>query len=418
MTGLNDRYVTRRAGADEGEQLKQLFDAVFHPEDVGTLALTLFDHLPRMKPQHWFVAVDKASEQMVAGFALIPWTLELEGIRLQVAEQGIVGTLEAHRGRGLMHQLNTEFDLTLQEEGFDLAMIQGIPGFYQQFGFHYALPLENHINVALHTISGKEDGARDTFTIRLADTADIPFLLQQDEIYRSRFSVATVRDESNWRYLLTESRATEYGSEFWIMEQQGVGPRFYCRIPKDGFGTGLIVSEISDDISFGAMEELLRFCGQKAQERDKPYIRLNLHSDSSAGRMAVAMGAEAGKPYAWQVKLPDLPGYLKKIGPVLEKRLRQSPLSGYSGALRLNLYKQSVDLVWKDGKLIEVRPGQGECSDALNLGADMFAALGLGHRSWRELRHIRPDTYPSSGQSALLIEALFPPTTSWIHEQY
>jgi predicted acetyltransferase len=74
----------------------------------------------------------------------------LEGTKLHVAEMGLVGTQENHRGRGLMRTLNREFDKTLDEEKFDLAVIQGIPGFYHQFGYHYAIPLENHINMPLH----------------------------------------------------------------------------------------------------------------------------------------------------------------------------------------------------------------------------------------------------------------------------
>ena len=415
---MNDKYITRRARSDDGEKLKELFDAVFHPGDVGTLAQTMFDHLPRMEQKYWFIAEEKATAQIVSAFALIPWTLELEGVRLKVAEMGIVGTLEEHREQGLMRQLNGEFDQVLEEEGFDLSIIQGIPGFYRQFGFHYALPLENHINVPLHAIAAKEEDERDAYSFRLADVDDIPFLLQEDETYRGCFSISTFRDEENWRYLLTESLGTEYGSEFWIMEEKGGDERFYFRIPQGGFGKGLIVSEISDSIHYEVLEYLLLFCKEKAVERDKPYVRLNLHNDSTPGRMAIGMGAEAGRPYAWQVKIPNIVRYLMMIGPVLEKRMRASAFTGYTGTFRLNFFKQSVDLVWNGGTLAEVRPGEGRCSDTFSIAADLFPVLCLGYRSWRELQHIRPDISPSSGKSTMLAETFFPPMVSWIHEQY
>lgn len=415
---MNDKYATRRARPDDGEKLKQLFDAVFHPSDVGRLAQTIFDHFPRMEEKYWFIAEEKTTAQIVSAFALIPWTLELEGVRLKVAEMGIVGTLEEHRKQGLMRRLNGEFDQVLEEERFDLSIIQGISGFYHQFGFHYALPLENHINVPLHAVAEKEDDDRDRYSFRLAELDDIPFLLREDEVYRGRFSIATFRDEANWRYMLTESRETEYGSEFWIMEAKGSDERFYFRIPQGGFGKGLIVSEISDGIGYEALEYLLLFCKEKAVERDKPYVRLNLHNDSTAGRMAIGMGAEAGRPYAWQVKFPNIVRYLTKIGPVLEKRMRASVLAGHSGTFRLNFYRQSVDLVWNGGTLADIRPGKGKCSNTFSIATDLFPALCLGHRNWRELRHIRPDVFPSSGKSAMLAEILFPTTVSWIHEQY
>lgn len=415
---MSDRYITRRGGPDDGEKLKQLFDAVFHPDDVGTLAQVIFDHLPRMEPKNWFIAEEEASGQMVAGFALIPWRLELEGVPLKVAEMGIVGTLEEHRKQGLMRRLNAEFDQALEEGGFDLSIIQGIPGFYSHFGFHYALPLENHINVPLHAVAEKEDDARKAWSFRLADPGDIPFLLQEDETYRGSFSISTLRDEENWRYLLTEGSKTVYGSEFWIMEEKEGEGRFYFRIPRDGFGKGLITSEISDGIHYEALEHLLLFCKGKAVERDKPYVRLNLHNESAAGRMAIGMGAEVGRSYAWQIKLPSIVRYLKKIGPVLERRMEGSVIAGHSGTLRLYFYRQSVDLVFDCGSLVQVRPGEGECGDTFCIAAEMFPALCLGHRSWREIRHIKPDVYPSSGKSGLLVETLFPSAVSWIHEQY
>ena len=414
---MNSDYIIRRAeSSDDGRKLHDLFAAVFHPEDVGGLAETIFNCFPRMEKRYWFMAEERETSKLVSGFALIPWTWEIEGVRLEVAEMGIVGTLEEHRRRGLMRTLNQEFDRTLEEEKFDLAIIQGIPGFYYQFGFHYALPLENHINMPLHLIP--EEKEEEACNFRPASEADIPYLLQEDESYRASFSISAFRDKASWRYLLTDSLKTGYGSEYWVMERRDREEKFYCRIPREGFGKGLIISEISDGIDHGALARLLAFCRQLAVERDKPYLRLNLHNDSNPGRMAIAMGAEKGKPYAWQVKFPDVAAFLEKTAPVLEKRIAESSFSGFSGGFRLDFFKTKIDLVWSDGRLESIRPGEGDCKEGLSISADLFPALCLGHRTWQELRYIRPDVFPKSGMSALLIEALFPPCKSWIHQQY
>jgi len=414
---LSDRYLTRRGTAADGDQLEQLFDTVFHPEKVGEFARTVFDHFPGLDPENWFFAEERDTGKLVSGFLLNPWTLTLEGVPLKAAEMAIVGTLEEHRGQGLMRRLNAEFDQALDEEGYHLAMIQGIPGFYQQFGYRYALPLENHVNVPFHVIADRKEDEAEAYTIRLAGLDDIPLLLEHDETYRASFSVAVRRDEEVWRYLLTHSRETEYGSEFWLMEQIGGDERFYFRVPGQGFGKGLIVSEVSEAIHMKAMVELLRFCRDRALERDKPYVRLNVHNDSAPGRMAIHLGAEAGQPYAWQIKIPDAARLLRHIGPVLEARLQASPCAGYSGVLQVNLYRRKVDLVWNEGSLVGVRPGGDECDAGFAVPEDLFPPLCLGHRTWRELRHLRPDVMVG-GEAALLVEALFPPRVSWIHEQY
>ena len=133
---MKNKYTIRRAeSSSDGKRLQTLFAEVFYPEKVGVLAETMFHHLPRMEYKYWFIAEEKQTGSIVSAFALIPWTWEMEEIKLKVAEMGIVGTLKAHRGQGLMRILNKEFDKTLEEEKFDLAVIQGIPGFYHQFGY-------------------------------------------------------------------------------------------------------------------------------------------------------------------------------------------------------------------------------------------------------------------------------------------
>lgn len=414
---MNNTYTLRRAESSrDGKKLQTLFSEVFHPEEVGILAETIFHHLPGMENKYWFIAEENKTGSIVSAFALIPWTWEMEGIQLKVAEMGIVGTLKEHRGQGLMRILNREFDKTLEEERFDLAVIQGIAGFYHQFGYSYAIPLENHINLPLHVIPEKQE--QDVYTFRLAGEKDIPYLMKEDETYRTYFSFSSFRDEAHWKYLLTESLKTEYGSEYWIMEHKENVETFYCRIPGHGFGTGLIVSEISENMTFGALSSLFPFCKQKAMERNKPYIRLNLHNDSIAGRMAISMGARQGTPYAWQIKFPDTIRFLTTIAPLLEQRIQASCFKHFSDTFRLDFFKTTVDLLWKDSVLESVKTGEGESPHTFSINADLFPALCLGHRTWQELRYIRPDIFPNSESSALLIETLFPSRTSWIHEQY
>ena len=411
------KYHTRRAeSSNDAKRLHALFSDVFHPEDVGTLAETIFHHLPRMKLKYWFLAEETTTAQIVSAFALIPWIWELEGVKLHVAEMGIVGTQQQHRGQGLMRTLNKEFDSTLEAEQFDLAVIQGIPGFYHRFGYHYAIPLENHINLPLHLVSKKQEPS--TYIFRPASLEDIPYLLQEDHTYRKAFSLSVFRDAASWTYLLTESMNTEYGSEFWILEDQHETPRYYCRIPKQGFGIGLILSEISENITYDAFHELLQFCTTLAIERKKPYIRFNLHNHATASRFALSMGAHREKGYAWQIKIPDTIRFLTTMKSLLEKRIRNSVFNNFCGTLRLNFFTKNVDLCWINGSLTAIVPGKGECVDTFSINPDLFPALVLGYRTWQEIRHLRKDIFPSSDRSRLMIETLFPSRRSWIYEQY
>lgn len=414
---MNPAYTFRRAESpDDARKLHDLFNAVFHPEEVGVLAETIFQSFPGSEFKYWFIAEDTGAGEIVSAFTLIPWTLEMEGIQLKVAEMGIVGTLEAHRGKGLFRRLNQDFDQTLLEEDFDFAMIQGIPGFYGRFGYSYGVPLENDINLPLHAVPDLPEET--AFSFRLAALDDIPFLMQQDQDYRSAHSLSTYRDEAHWHYLLTDSLKTETGSEYWIIERKDRAEKYYCRIPFEGFGTGLILSEISERISAEALLALFGFCKGKAEEQGKPYIRLNFHDDTAAGKLARSMGAKPGRPYAWQIKIPEPIKLLTTLSPLLERRIQASSFAGFTGIFRLQFFKSAVDLVWDDGRLVQVRPAEGNRDYSLSISPEMFPALCLGHRTWQEIRHLHPDTYPGPAGSALFIEVLFPTGRAWIHQQY
>jgi len=174
---MNSGYRIRRAESpDDAGKLRSHFNEIFRPQEVGAFAETIFSHLPGMKNERWFIAVEEGTGEIAAAFALIPWTWEMAGTRLKVAEMGIVGTGEGHRNRGLMRLLSREFDATLAEEGFDLAAVQGIPGFYRRFGYYYSIPLEPHIDIPLHLVpdSAGDGGA---YNFRLAKAEDAPFLV-------------------------------------------------------------------------------------------------------------------------------------------------------------------------------------------------------------------------------------------------
>jgi predicted N-acetyltransferase YhbS len=424
-----NRYFTRHANkTNDDKELTALYDAVFLPEEVGAMAQILFSHFPGMKEENWYIAEEKSASHMVSALTLIPWTWEMQGVRLKVAEMGLVGTLAEHRGKGLFKMLSREFDRTLIDSQYDLAVIQGIPGFYHKSGYHYALEMENHINIPLEKIVHNPDTG--DYVFRLAKRKDIPFFMSGDIKYRSANLLSAFRSEDHWEYMLSHGLQTDYASEFWIMQRRGSTEWYYFRIVLKGFGTGLIVSEMSEDLPAKALHAALHFCRQKAEERKKTYIRFNMHNRSAAMEMLKSLGVSESKSYAWQVKIPDRAKFLLKMKPLLEERMSRSSFHGFSGIFRLNLYSSALDMIWKKGRLESVtNAGEGESHHTFCIGADLFPALVLGHRSWEELQHIRPDVAPEllyvlPTEAALtdvtgdLAGVMFPAEKSWIYGQY
>ncbi len=55
-------------------------------------------------------------------------------------------------------------------------------------------------------------------------------------------------------------------------------------------------------------------------------------------------------PYAWYIRVPDLPAFLRRIAPVLERRLVASVVAGHTGELALSFYRTGIRLTFADGR--------------------------------------------------------------------
>src|SRR5690606_30847863 len=84
---------------------------------------------------------DTRTGQIVSSLCLIPQTWTYEGIRLPVGEVSLVGTHSGYRKRGLIRAQMDEIDHMLRARGHLLSCIEGIPYFYKQFGYEFAVPL-------------------------------------------------------------------------------------------------------------------------------------------------------------------------------------------------------------------------------------------------------------------------------------
>ena len=55
--------------------------------------------------------------------------------------------------------------------------------------------------------------------------------------------------------------------------------------------------------------------------------------------------------YAWYIRVADVPKFLNHIAPVLERRLAQSALSGFTGEIKVTEYVRGFKLKIEQGKI-------------------------------------------------------------------
>jgi hypothetical protein len=124
-----------------------------------------------------------------------------------------------------------------------------------------------------------------------------------------------------------------------------------------------------------------------------------------------ALAPRVEPPYAWFVRIPDLPAFLRHVAPALEERLAQSVLAGYTGGVKIDLYREGLQLHFARGSLIGIESCQPIIyeDDRSVLGCPplTFLQLLLGYRSLAELCAIYPDVLVKDEQR-LLVNTLFP----------
>jgi hypothetical protein len=120
------------------------------------------------------------------------------------------------------------------------------------------------------------------------------------------------------------------------------------------------------------------------------------------------------KPGAWYIRVPDLPAFLRRIAPALEKRLACSSLAGCTRRLRISFYRGGMALSLVDGRLEQIEawsPNQEGWGDAA-FPELTFLQLLFGYRSVEDLEYAFADCWVNDRRTACLLNALFPKRSS------
>lgn len=156
----------------------------------------------------------------------------------------------------------------------------------------------------------------------------------------------------------------------------------------------------------------LNAMGQECATRDGEdwaAISFNLGEHHPVYETVAERLTQTKMPYAWFLRVPDLPAFVRQIVPALEARLATSIQAGYTGELRVSLYRDGMKLVFLDGRISVERwhPDRVEAGDAAFPDLT-FLQLLFGYRSLTELRHTFADCSVTSDAARALLPVLFP----------
>jgi hypothetical protein len=440
---LGDGLVLRWSSAADLEKIGDLYSYVFRQDaesepSVG-MRLWAYDvgsgRHPLAGPGDFAVVEDTRSGAIAAALMVLKQTWQYEGIPFEIGRPEAVATLPDYRNRGLVRGI---FELLHARSAARGQMAQGITGigyFYRQFGYEYAFELEGSRRVLISALPKLKDGETEKYGLRKATLEDLPVVreLYDREArgacgYETR--VSTVFDEAWWRWVFDGQQPDSgQGTNMQLitgLDGNVLGYVMPSRRRWDDtlgiWGVSIAEGASLSNMLPGVLRGLARLAQETTPWRQTP-------ESAEARNITFVMGdshpiydalgpnliARSHRAYAWYVRIPDLPAFIRHITPALERRLVASPLGAYSGELKLDFYRSGLRMVFEQGKLITVeewRPPTWKPGTSAAFPPLVFLQLMLGRRSLDDLMYAFPDVW-ANDEPALLLNTLFPKQRSW-----
>ncbi len=395
-------------------------------------ALMHGDHL-FMGPHDFALIEDTGKEghPVVACTCLWKHTWTYEGIPLSVGRPEMVATDATYRHRGLIRALFEVVHARSEAEGDLVQAITGIAYFYRQFGYEYALELEDRRVTPVALIPPAREGETEMVSLRAATREDVPLIERLYERRRIGSIVSTTITRTQWLYDIEQWKThPELGRSIAFQMIVGADGQTIGFIAPDasrrGKHLGVWLLEFDEGVNISAvMPSLLRALDHYgvALEVSRPNaapfseISFNLGSTHPVHEVLGSVLDRADEPpYAWYVRVKNLPAFLMHIAPALEKRLASSPVAGYSGEIKLDFYRDGLKMVFERGHLLAIegwRPPFYGSEASAAFPPLVFLQVVFGHRSIEALREILPDVWVNP-ETRLLLKTLFPTRPSFV----
>jgi hypothetical protein len=444
---LGDGLVLRWSTIEDTEKVAGLCGFAFRDKENGPLneRIMLFirqllrgDH-PVMGSGDFGLVEDTSKEgsPVVACACLQRMEWQYEGIRFTIGRPEFVASDPTYRNRGLIRQIFEMMHARSEFEGHLAQGITGIPYFYRQFGYEYALNLGGRRTVYLSLISKAKEGEPEAYTLRDATLADIPQMLECYNSEREASIVWTTLTEESLRYRITEwEKLRPEGKHLpaQIMTDTIGKIHGFAFVGEKRWGRelnvwGLFFAPGSNLLALKpSLLRALEAYGQQVpldKEDLEPFSEIQFNMGAASPFYQVLGEGQASAydpPYAWYVRVPDLPAFIKHIAPALEKRLMDSPVAGYTGDLNLTFYRGGLRLVFENGHLTSAEPWRAPLYNSDPAGSAkagfpplVFLQLLFGRKSLKQLREFLPDVW-ATDEAAVLLDTLFPARPSYVVE--
>jgi hypothetical protein len=411
---LEDNLVLRTATPEDAEEVAAFNSVVmteppdYEPEpEIGDWTRDLFDGVNRrVGPNDFTVVEDTKTGKIVSTIVYISQVWNIGGIDTPMGMPEIVGTHPDYRRRGLVRKQFEVMHEWGKERGHLFNTVMGIPYYYKQFGYEYALDAWGGRATARTALSGvlaKKDSTP-PLTARNASREDVTFIAETELISRRRLFVTAARDSKIFESELFGRRdASMVFYRTRILEQNGVPVGYYeygtttkrDKIDVNALEINAAVNWLDATSSMLVDLKSLADAIETADGGKCEKIEFGFGSEHPAFKLFDSQFGSEKKPYAWFVRVPDIAALVSHISSVIEARLAASDLHGWSGDLKISFYRSGLEMNFDAGKLTAVKnTGPIERDEAQAHYPDLtFTKALFGQYSFTQLRDMLNDCF-------------------------
>ncbi len=406
--------------------LKSLYHEVFRdemddwelPEDDVWVDTLLSGGHPTVTDDDIWIVVDPAKDnKVVSSVLLIPQVWHYETIELPVGRPELVVTSPDYRHRGLVRELFNACHERSESLGHIMQGITGIPHYYRRFGYTMAVELDRFATIPLAAVPKLKDDQKAHYSLRVATEADYPKMAKWDAYVAPHFTLSTVNQPDYWPYYLKNPK-----NSVQVIADSAGDAIGYVALGRwaDSEWVNCNTYVVNDKTSLLATyDDVLR--GIKTHAESTWPDNTPVYIGFSAGQLPAlsTLISRTGpanvtrRPYAWYIRVADLPRFINHIKPVLEQRLVNSAAHRYTGSLEIHFYDLTgIRIQFKEGCIESVEPYKiHKPADEFTCDAafayDTFLDVLFGHRNFDQIRSVLTETW-ANRKAEVLLDILFP----------
>jgi len=215
---LGDGLVMRAAVTADKKAIQDTVEKTFGKE-VGPIVEKLFTYHPDFPVSDHFLIMDTRKNQVVSYFCLSRTICVLNGTEIPVGAMEVVCTLPEYRHRGFIRRLNELFEQRVEEYQLPLLVIIGIPNFYRNFGYEYALTFNGTVTVPTEVIPELKKGEEEPVLVEEITEQTFNQYLRAREHHNSYLDFYRKLTPAEYAYLTHGKLGDDSAYRFFILKE-------------------------------------------------------------------------------------------------------------------------------------------------------------------------------------------------------